>query len=112
MSDWAVMQEGFVSNVIVADDDAAPLLAILVPEADDFILVTDTTGPAFIGGDRLNGKFRQAQPYPSWVWDDESWSWAAPVPYPDGGNGYTWDEDALAWVEMPPAPEPEPAPGE
>jgi hypothetical protein len=109
MSNWAVMRSGVVVNVIVADEGAAEILALIIPDADEFILVTDATGPALIGGDVLNDRFRSAQTYLSWLWDDESWSWVAPVPYPDGGNGYTWNEDALAWVEMPPAPEPEPA---
>lgn len=111
MSNWAVMQGGVVTNVIVADEDAADILRLILPDADEFIAVTDETGPALIGGDMLDGRFRHAQPYPSWVWVGESWSWAAPVPYPEGGNGYTWDEDAQTWVAMP-APESVPAPGE
>lgn len=101
MSNWAVMQGGVVTNVIVADEDAAEILALILSEADEFILVTDATGPALIGGDVLNDHFRSAQTYPSWLWDDESWSWVAPTPYPEDGNGYTWDEDTLAWIPFP-----------
>lgn len=41
---------------------------------------------------------RPVQPYPSWIWDSESWN--PPVPYPenDTDNFYTWDEDTQTWI--------------
>lgn len=38
------------------------------------------------------------KPYPSWVFDHESWSWQAPVEKPEGY--YQWDEDLQEWVEI------------
>lgn len=43
-----------------------------------------------------NNGFRPPQPYPSWVWDGQTWQ--APVPAPDGF--YYWDERQLMWVEV------------
>ena len=42
--------------------------------------------------------FIPAQPYPSWVLDEETLLWSAPVPIPDTENSYVWDEDAGDWV--------------
>jgi hypothetical protein len=42
--------------------------------------------------------FIPAQPYPSWVLDEETFSWVAPIAKPSGD--YTWDESAGAWVEV------------
>ena len=69
------------------------------------MLATEETGPAYIGGDLHEGRFRMPKPYPSWKWDKKRGEWVAPVPYPDGGNGYFWDEDTTSWVEIPVASE-------
>ena len=115
MSQYAIIQQGTVTNVIVAEPENEPVLPLLVPDADEIVSVTEQNGPAHIGGDMLDGRFRAAQPYASWTWDSEAWMWAAPVPYPEGGNGYLWDENTLAWIEIPgiepieiPGIEPEP----
>lgn len=41
---------------------------------------------------------RWPQPYPSWVWLEESDSWRAPIPYPTDGANYVWDEEEESWV--------------
>ena len=41
--------------------------------------------------------FTLPQPYPSWVLDTSVGMWNAPTPCPDIGS-YVWDEEALQWV--------------
>lgn len=105
MATYAIVRDAKVENVVIAEE--VDILGLFFPGADEIIEVTTETGDAFMGGSVIAGRFQPLTPFPSWLWDAESWSWIAPVPYPDGGNGYTWDEDAQAWIEMP-APEPAP----
>lgn len=104
MSDYvyAVLDDsGMVTNIVVADNpDATVPLGLLLPDASAVILTTEETGPALIGGDMLDGKFRGPRPYLSWEWDGDAWTWVAPVPYPNDGGAYYWDEDAGDWVEV------------
>lgn len=98
-----VGEDSFVENIIVADnDDAVVPLKMLIPEANDIIYVTEENGPAYIGGQYVNGKFRIPRPYSSWSWSDELNSWQSPIPYPQDDKVYTWDEELLSWVELVP----------
>ena len=40
------------------------------------------------------------QPFASWVLNDDTCLWEAPVPYPEDGNLYLWDEDTTTWIEV------------
>lgn len=42
--------------------------------------------------------FIYAQPYPSWVLNDNA-LWEAPIPYPNDGKLYGWNEETQVWVE-------------
>ena len=42
--------------------------------------------------------FRPPQPFPSWMWIDETWN--APIPYPTDNQLYDWDETILHWVVL------------
>jgi len=107
MSNYAVMQDDVVVNVVLADEDSEGVLSLLIPDADDFIIVTDETGQAYVGGDMLDGRFRPPAPYASWEWADDAWT--PPIPYPQDGAAYVWDEEQGDWIEYV-APEPEPEP--
>jgi len=37
------------------------------------------------------------QPYPSWIYDEETYVWSAPVPHPNDGKIYVWDEKKIDW---------------
>ena len=58
---------------------------------------------ATVGGtyDSTNDRFIKAQPYPSWVLD-ENFVWQAPIPHPGIGDGQRkrWDESVLSWVSI------------
>ena len=38
--------------------------------------------------------FYEPKPFPSWVLNETSCLWEAPIPMPEDGNVYMWDEDA------------------
>jgi hypothetical protein len=44
-------------------------------------------------------KFIPPQPFPSWVFDEETCTWGAPVPYPYDKKIYAWDEEQRNWIE-------------
>ena len=47
--------------------------------------------------------FIPPQPYPSWVLNGDTCLWQAPVPYPEDGQKYEWDEETISWklIEIP-----------
>jgi len=51
--------------------------------------------------DQENDVFYPAQPYPSWILNEETWSWDCPVPYPeidpDNPLSYQWNEEDQTW---------------
>lgn len=47
--------------------------------------------------DAENDVFYTSQPYPSWTISAPDWIWKAPIPYPDDGNKYIWNENVLTW---------------
>jgi hypothetical protein len=47
--------------------------------------------------DSVNDVFYTPQPYPSWTLNTTSWTWDSPVPYPTNGEHYVWDEANLTW---------------
>jgi hypothetical protein len=44
--------------------------------------------------------FVAPQPYPSWVFDEQTGIWSAPIPKPEDG-GYYWHEPSVSWVKFP-----------
>jgi hypothetical protein len=50
--------------------------------------------------------FISPQPYPSWVFDEQTFYWNAPVERPAGDGIYIWDEDSISWVELKPPTKP------
>ncbi len=42
------------------------------------------------------------QPYPSWVWHEESQGWVTPngKSVPGDGKPYQWNEEAQDWIEV------------
>lgn len=93
--------DDLVTNVIVADSAGAEdALLMLIEDAAKVVLVNESTGPAYIGQPLISGRFRKPSPYPSWLWDEDSWGWVAPVTYPNDGKTYGWDEAEKIWIEV------------
>jgi len=48
--------------------------------------------------DETNDVFYEAQPYPSWTLDTNTWTWQPPVPYPNPNDAeYEWNESTQTW---------------
>ena len=47
--------------------------------------------------DSIRDAFVAPQPYPSWVFDEQTCRWEAPVAYPMDGALYIWNEELLTW---------------
>lgn len=45
-------------------------------------------------------------PYPSWIIDDATGLWKPPVAMPTDGQEYDWDESTLSWVVVVPEENP------
>jgi len=51
--------------------------------------------------DAVRDAFIPPQPYPSWLLNEDTCLWEAPVPHPNDGKLYNWNEDTVSWVELP-----------
>lgn len=119
MSHFAKIEDGLVTQVIVADKDFID--SGLVGDPGKWVQTSYNTkggihygddgkpdgGEALrsnfacVGGryDSTNDVFYPPQPYPSWTISAPSWQWKPPVEYPQDGLGiYEWNEDKLTWV--------------
>ena len=91
MKKFAHVENGVVTNVIVAADDFSGAGYVESPAGN----------PAFIGGDYQGGYFYPPQPYPSWT--RNAGTWVPPVAEPHiEGKMFSWDEANRVWVEVHP----------
>jgi hypothetical protein len=120
MSHFAKVQNGIVTEVIVAEQDF--INSGLVGPASDWVQTSyNTRGGVHYGQDgqpdggvALRGNyagigytydsahdvFYAPQPYPSWTLNNTTWLWESPVPYPTDGKMYEWNEEQRNWVEV------------
>ena len=112
MSHFAKVENGIVTQVIVAEQDVI----------DSGLFGTDwvqtsynTHGNVHANGgtplrknyagvgyayDDQRDAFIPPQPFPSWAMGEETCQWSAPTPMPTDNKIYQWDESALTWVEI------------
>ena len=120
MSHFAKIQNGIVTEVIVAEQDF--INSGLVGPASDWVQTSyNTRGGVHYGqdgqpdgGTALRGNyagigytydsahdvFYAPQPYPSWTLSNTTWLWESPVPYPNDEKFYTWNEENRTWEEV------------
>ena len=95
MGNFAIISEGIVTNIIVADSKE---IAELVSRSE--CIESTEENFAYIGGAYIDGYFYCLQPYPSWNRDGEG-HWVAPVARPEFDEEnpiyYGWNEDTLSW---------------
>lgn len=111
MSHFAKVENGIVTQVIVAEQDVIDSGAF----GDGWVQTSYNT----YGGQHPEGRplrknyagigftydqsrdaFIPPQPFPSWTLDEETCLWNPPIAYPDDGNRYTWDEATTSWVAL------------
>jgi len=122
MSHFAKVENGIVTQVIVAEQDFIDSGAVGDPSTWIQTSYNTYAGQHRNGGtplrknyagigmvyDAVKDAFYAPQPFPSWVLDEQTCIWNAPVPMPaDAGQGdppkfYTWDEATTNWVEVVP----------
>lgn len=99
MGNFAIVSEGIVTNIIVADskeiaDQVTGLNCIEYTEEN----------LAYVGGDYIDGYFYNIQPFPSFIRNGEG-GWVPPVEHPvfDESNPmyYVWNEETISWDGFP-----------
>jgi len=94
MSNFAVINNGVVSNIVVADAEWADA------QTDTVIEYTEAN-PAYIGGDYVDGFFYPPKPFASWTRNNGKW--VAPVNMPTNtveNHAYVWNESLLSWEDI------------
>ena len=112
MAHFAQIENGIVTQVIVADQDVIDSGAF----GTGWIQTSYNTygGQHQLGGtpfrknfaglnytyDAQRDAFIPPQPFPSWVLNEETCLWQAPVARPAGDAMWAWDESTLSWYEL------------
>jgi hypothetical protein len=110
MAHYALIEDGVVANVIVAEQD------FIDSQSGTWVQTSYNTlaGVHTLGGTPLRKNyagigyvydadrdaFYAPSPYPSWVLDEDTCTWEAPVAYPNDGLMYKWDEATLTWIKI------------
>ena len=110
MSHFAKVENGIVTQVIVAEQDVI----------DSGLFGTGWVQTSYntYGGqhpenrplrgnyagigytyDQTNDVFYAPQPFASWTLNQSTWLWESPTPMPVDGNLYIWDELTTSWVQ-------------
>ena len=111
MSHFAKVENGIVTQVIVAEQDVI----------DSGLFGTGWVQTSYntFGGQHPEGRplrknyagigytydairdaFIPPQPYASWVLDETTCLWESPTPKPTDDKRYAWNEEQLAWIEL------------
>jgi len=109
MSHFAKIEDGIVTQVIVAEQD------FIDTQEGTWVQTSYNThgGQHRLGGtplrknyagigyiyDSTRDIFYTPQPYPSWTLNETSCLWEPPVAYPSDGKMYKWNEDTRSWDE-------------
>ena len=111
MSHFAKIENGLVTQVIVAEQD------FIDTQEGQWVQTSYNTfgNKHLLGGTPLRGNyagigyvydithdvFYPSQPYPSWSLNKNIWLWEPPIPIPTDNKLYKWDEASLSWAEIP-----------
>lgn len=117
MAHYALVEDGIVQNVIVADEE------FIGQQEGQWIQTSyNTRGNVHLeGGTPLRGNFAAIgfiydedndvfyppQPYPSWVLNEQTWLWNCMIAMPNSGDSNTdkgrfvWNEENRTWDEVP-----------
>ena len=111
MSHYAKVEDGIVTNVIVADTKEwceANLGGTWIQTSYN----THGGVNSREGGEAIHKNyaglgytfdgvgFAAPQPYASWTKNEETYLWEAPTPMPVDDKIYRWDEETTSWVEL------------
>lgn len=109
MSHFAKIENGIVTQVIVAEQDFIDTIdgkwiqtsyntyAGQHPEGRPLRKNYAGIGYTY---DSERDAFIPPKPFDSWVLNEDTCLWEAPVPMPEDDKIYTWNEETLFWVEV------------
>jgi hypothetical protein len=118
MSHFAKIENGIVTQVIVAEQDFISTGALGDPanfvqtsyntranthygtdgQPDDGVALRGNYAGIGYTYNTEHDVFYAPQPFPSWTLNETSWIWEAPTPMPSEGGPYRWDEATKSWV--------------
>ena len=96
MSNYAVLENNVVVNIIIAEDNW-----IATQSNSNIYKKYNETDNCEIGGDFHNGHFYFIQPHASWT--RLVGEWVPPIPMPEEGK-FDWHEETQSWVVPAPPP--------
>ena len=113
MSHFAKIENGIVTQVIVAEEDFIATGALGDP-ANWIQTSYNTRGGEHPEGrplrknyagigytyDATRDAFIPPQPFASWILNEETCLWDAPVAMPTDDKKYAWDEESVSWKEV------------
>jgi hypothetical protein len=111
MSHFAKVENGVVTQVIVAESDFISTGALGDPASWIQTSYNTHAGQHTNGGEPLHKNyagigytwdgtgFAAPQPFESWSLNQDSYTWEAPTAMPTEGGPYNWDEATQSWVE-------------
>lgn len=114
MAHYALIEDGFVITVIVAEQD------FIETQEGTWVQTSYNThgGVHTLGGTPLRKNyagigytydadrdaFYDERPYPSWVLNEDTFLWEPPIAYPEDYGDittlYEWNEDNLTWSKL------------
>ena len=110
MSHYAKIEDGIVTNLIVAEQD------LIDTQEGTWVQTSyNTKGGVHANGetplrknyagightyDSARNAFYEPKPYSSWTLNDGTCIWEAPVAHPNDGKKYDWNEGTESWVEV------------
>ena len=112
MSHFAKVENGIVTQVIVAEQDVIDSGLVgtgWVQTSYNTIGNTHVLNGTPLRGnfagvgyiyDDVNDVFYAPKPYPSWILSAKTFQWEAPSLMPKDGKFYLWDEPTVSWKEM------------
>lgn len=114
MAHYAKVEDGIVTQVIVAEQDFID--SGVAGDPSTWIQTSYNTkhGVHVLGGTPLRKNyagigyiydadldaFLPPKPHARWVVDEETGTWVAPIPRPDDSNSYMWDDKTDTWVQI------------
>jgi hypothetical protein len=113
MSHFAKVENGIVTQVIVAEEDFIATGALGDPanwiqtsynthggkHPEDRPLRMNYAGVGY-AYDEQRDAFIPPQPFNSWFLNEDTCLWDAPVAMPTDGKQYAWDEETVSWKEV------------
>jgi hypothetical protein len=99
MSHFAKIENGIVTEVIVAEQDFIDAIeGDWVQTSYNANIRKNFAGIGFTY-DRIKDAFIPPKPFASWTLNEDTYLWEPPVPMPTD-KPYDWDEDTLSWKEQ------------